>query len=62
MSRERLAAIRTRQLSDDAKLQRADAVIPTGLTRRFALWILRQALAVLRRSLPRRRGLGYRRL
>ncbi len=57
MTRERLAAIRQRQLSDEEKLQRADAVIPTGLDRRTALRILKQALAVLRVSVPPHRRL-----
>jgi len=57
MTRQRLAAIRRRQLSDDEKLRRADAVIPTGLDRRLALRILKQALTVLSKSLPPHRGL-----
>lgn len=57
MTRERLAAIRRRQLSDEEKLRRADVVIPTGLDRRIALRILKQALAVLRVSAPPHRGL-----
>ncbi len=57
MTRERLTAIRRRQLSDEEKLRRADVVIPTGLDRRTALRILKQALAVLRVSRPPHRGL-----
>jgi dephospho-CoA kinase len=57
MSRERLTAIRRRQLSDEEKLRRADVVIPTGLDRRTALRILKQALAVLSVSPPPHRGL-----
>lgn len=57
MTRERLTAIRRRQLSDEEKLRRADVVIPTGLDRRTALRILKQALAVLRVSPPPHRGL-----
>ena len=57
MSRDRLAAIRRRQLPDDEKLQRADVVIPTGLDRRTALRFLKRALAVLRTSPPPRRQL-----
>jgi len=56
MTRERLTAIRRRQLSDEEKLRRADVVIPTGLDRRTALRILKQALAVLRVSMPPHRG------
>ncbi|HEY7688006.1 MAG TPA: dephospho-CoA kinase, partial [Dongiaceae bacterium] len=48
MTRERLSAIRARQLDDGEKLKRADIVIPTGLDRHFALRILTQALGVLR--------------
>jgi dephospho-CoA kinase len=59
MTRERLTAIRRRQLSDEEKLRRADVVIPTGLDRRTALRILKQALAVLRVSLPPHRGLRH---
>jgi dephospho-CoA kinase len=57
MSPTRLAAIRQRQLGDVDKLQRADVVIPTGLDRRTALRILKQALAVLRHYRPPRRQL-----
>ena len=57
MTPARLAAIRQRQLGDVDKLQRADVVIPTGLDRRTALRILKQALAVLRHSRPPRRQL-----
>ena len=57
MTRERLTAIRRRQLSDEEKLRRADVVIPTGLDRRTALRILKRALAVLRVSPPPHRGL-----
>ncbi len=57
MTRERLTAIRRRQLSDEEKLRRADVVIPTGLDRHTALRILKQALAVLRVSAPPHRGL-----
>ncbi len=57
MTRERLAAIRRRQLPDDEKLRRADVIIPTGLDRRTALRILKRALAVLRVSTPPHRGL-----
>ena len=57
MTRERLSAIRLRQLSDEEKLRRADVVIPTGLDRRNALRILKRALAVLRDSAPPHRGL-----
>jgi dephospho-CoA kinase len=57
MTRARLTAIRQRQLADEAKLRRADVVIPTGLDRRTALRILNQALAVLRISPPPHRGL-----
>ena len=58
MSRERLSAIRARQLDDGEKLKRADIVIPTGLDRRFALRILTRALAVLKEATPRR-GPGH---
>ena len=54
MTRERLAAIRTRQMPDNEKLRRADIVIPTGLDRRFALRILNQALGVLKGDSQRR--------
>jgi dephospho-CoA kinase len=57
MTRERLAAIRQRQSSDEEKLRRADMVIPTGLDRRTALRILKRALAVVRVSAPPHRGL-----
>jgi len=57
MTRERLTAIRQRQLSDEEKLRRADVVIPTGLDRRTALQILKRALAVLRVSMPPHRDL-----
>jgi dephospho-CoA kinase len=57
MTRERLAAIRTRQMADDEKLRRADIVIPTGLDRRFALRILNRAMGVLKGD-SRRRGAG----
>ncbi|MFM9844125.1 MAG: dephospho-CoA kinase [Dongiaceae bacterium] len=57
MNRERLTAIRQRQLSDEEKLRRADVIIPTGLDRRIALRILKQALAVLKASAPSHRGL-----
>ena len=57
MTRERLTAIRERQLSDEEKLRRADVVIPTGLDRRGALRILKRALAVLRVSAPPHRRL-----
>jgi dephospho-CoA kinase len=57
MTRERLTAIRRRQLSDEEKLRRADVVIPTGLDRRTALRILKRALTVLRVSAPPHRGL-----
>jgi dephospho-CoA kinase len=55
MTRERLTAIRARQLPDEQKRQRADVVIPTGLDRRFALRILNRALAVLKHDSPPRR-------
>ena len=55
MTRERLAAIRTRQMPDNEKLRRADIVIPTGLDCRFALRILNRALGVLKDD-SRRRG------
>jgi len=60
MTGERLAAIRARQAPDGEKRRRADVVVPTGLSRHFALRILKQALAVLRHSPPARRGLRRR--
>jgi dephospho-CoA kinase len=46
MTQERLAAILARQMPDREKRRRADLVVPTGLSRGFAL-------ARLRRGLPR---------
>src|SRR5262245_29018546 len=48
MTKERLEAIRARQMPNHEKLRRADIVIPTGLDRRLALRILNRALAVLK--------------
>jgi dephospho-CoA kinase len=57
MTPARLAAIRQRQLGDEEKLRRADVAIPTGLDRRTALRILKQALAMLKHHRPPRRQL-----
>jgi dephospho-CoA kinase len=51
MTEARLAAILARQVPDRERRRRADLVIPTGLSRGFAL-------ARLRRALPRLTGAG----
>jgi dephospho-CoA kinase len=48
MTRERLSAIRARQMPDSAKRQRADVVIHSGLSRHFAVAALRRLLYRLR--------------
>ena len=48
MTRERLAAIRARQMPDAAKRRRADVVIHSGLSRHFAVMALRRLLHRLR--------------
>ena len=48
MTRERLAAIRARQMPDAAKRRRADLVIHSGLSRHFAVSALRRLLHRLR--------------
>jgi dephospho-CoA kinase len=50
MTRERLAAIRARQMPDAAKRRRADVVIHTGLSRHFAVTALRHLLHRLRNT------------
>ncbi|MCA3425793.1 MAG: dephospho-CoA kinase [Roseomonas sp.] len=51
MTRERLAAIRARQMPDAEKRRRADVVIHSGLSRHFAV-------AAIRRLMHRLRGAG----
>jgi dephospho-CoA kinase len=51
MTRERLAAIRARQMPDAEKRKRADVVIHSGLSRHFAV-------AAIRRLMHRLRGAG----
>lgn len=54
MTHARLAQILARQLPDREKRRRADAVIPTGLSRHFALARLARVMAKLRSApLPR---------
>ena len=48
MTRERLAAIRARQMPDAAKRQKADVVIQSGLSRQFAVAAIRRLLQRLR--------------
>jgi dephospho-CoA kinase len=48
MTRERLAAIRARQMPDAAKRQKADVVIHSGLSRHFAVTAIRRLLQRLR--------------
>jgi dephospho-CoA kinase len=48
MTRERLSAIRARQMPDAAKRRRADLVIHSGLSRHFAVRALRRLLHRLR--------------
>jgi len=48
MTRERLAAIRARQMPDAAKRRKADVVIHSGLSRQFAVAAIRRLLQRLR--------------
>jgi dephospho-CoA kinase len=48
MTRERLAAIRARQMPDAAKRRKADVVIQSGLSRHFAVAAIRRLLHRLR--------------
>jgi dephospho-CoA kinase len=48
MTRERLAAIRARQMPDAAKRRKADVVIHSGLSRHFAVAAIRRLLHRLR--------------
>jgi dephospho-CoA kinase len=48
MTRERLAAIRARQMPDAAKRRKADVVIHSGLSRHFAVTQLKRLLLRLR--------------
>ncbi|MFM7417506.1 MAG: dephospho-CoA kinase [Alphaproteobacteria bacterium] len=48
MTRERLAAIRARQMPDAAKRRKADVVIHSGLSRHFAVAALRRLMHRLR--------------
>ena len=54
MSRERLAGILARQMSDAEKRRHADFVVETGLGRRHTLQRLRQIVTVLRRRRGRK--------
>jgi dephospho-CoA kinase len=51
MSSDRLAAIRTRQISDALKRKRADRIIATGLGRRFAWNAVVRSLGRLRKRM-----------
>ena len=48
MTRERLAAIRARQMADAAKRRKADVVIHSGLSRHFAVAAIRRLMHRLR--------------
>jgi dephospho-CoA kinase len=50
MTRERLAAIRARQMPDAEKRRRADVVIYSGLSRHFAVAAIRRLLRRLREA------------
>ena len=50
MTRERLAAIRARQMPDAVKRRRADVVIHSGLSRYFAVAAIRRLLRRLREA------------
>ena len=50
MTRERLAAIRTRQMPDAEKRRRADIVMHSGLSRQFAVAAIRRLLRRLREA------------
>ena len=50
MTRERLAAIRVRQMPDAVKRRRADVVIHSGLSRHFAVAAIRRLLRRLREA------------
>jgi dephospho-CoA kinase len=50
MTRERLAAIRARQMPDAAKRRKADVVIHSGLSRHFAVAAIRRLMHRLREA------------
>lgn len=48
MTEEKFQALRSRQMPDDEKTRRADAIIPTGLGKRFTMEKIKQIVHFLR--------------